>query len=169
MAIVAYTLLLLFCILCWILIAPVKLIIDTTHSIYRLKLFYLMTIDFGFFLDKINLDLRSRIFSKRIEIDYWKSYRKRKQNRIHKTRNEPGSNTRKIISFRKFRKLISSFKVEKFSWKLDTGDYYYNGLLYPLAFASGYGQKKVEVNFRGENELELVVENRLFRVIRAII
>lgn len=72
--------------------------------------------------------------------------------------------------FRMFRRLWRSFHLIRFRWHLDTDDYVLNAYLFPL-FQLTHPKKKLDwaINFNGKNELLLVIENRLGRILYAFI
>jgi len=67
------------------------------------------------------------------------------------------------------RRLWRSFHVLQFRLNIDTDDYVLNAYLYP-AFKAISSKRKMDcvVNFRGQTELLLVIENRLFRILYAL-
>ena len=77
---------------------------------------------------------------------------------------------RNKISSKRIKQVIKSFKVNKCSVELDTGDVQWNGILFPFFFMIGnIIKRKVQINFEGRNELELEVENSIARMIWAYI
>jgi len=77
--------------------------------------------------------------------------------------------THKRMVFKTCIKIIKSFKVEKFYLDIDTGNCIYNANLYPLFAFLNYKTGGFHINFRGNNQLNLVVKNRPIRIIRAFI
>ncbi len=69
-----------------------------------------------------------------------------------------------IVSGKEF---LQSFKVDVFSWRLDTGDYVLNAKIIPvfaLVNASTGDNLHWQVNFQDENTLKLIVHNRVGRI-----
>jgi hypothetical protein len=65
---------------------------------------------------------------------------------------------------------IKSFRLRRCSVQIDTGDMCLNGILYPLFyFLTGYSGKTVMINFKGENEIILQLENSIARLLWAYI
>jgi len=77
--------------------------------------------------------------------------------------------SRKRIDYQTFLRIIRSFNVEKFYLNIDTGNCIYNAKLYPLFAFLNYKMGDFYINFRGNNQLHLVVKNRPIRIIRAFI
>lgn len=71
---------------------------------------------------------------------------------------------------KRIKRLLSSFKILKFRLNLDTDDYVLNAYLFPVfSLLSSRGTPQLGINFEGDFELQLLVENRLIRIIRAFI
>ncbi|UPT68904.1 MAG: hypothetical protein M0D57_09890 [Sphingobacteriales bacterium JAD_PAG50586_3] len=76
----------------------------------------------------------------------------------------------RTVPWRKVLAIIRSFKVEKFSWHLDTGDFALNGELYGLfAWYRYTWGHDVTINFTGDNYLLLTVKNSAWRVLKTIL
>lgn len=68
------------------------------------------------------------------------------------------------------RRLWRSFRIRQFRWRLDTDDYVLNAYLFPLFRITSRRQRfDWTVNFHGKNEVLLITENRLARMIYAVI
>ena len=71
---------------------------------------------------------------------------------------------------RKFIPLWHSFKLKELKLNLDTDDYCKNAYLFPLFhFLSNGKNRQLGINFNGESELRLIIENRIIRMIKAMI
>lgn len=65
--------------------------------------------------------------------------------------------------------LLKSFRVRRLRWSLDTGDVLWNAWLYP-AFQALHAQgHDLVISFTGRNELELVIDNNLYRVLKVVL
>lgn len=69
---------------------------------------------------------------------------------------------------RKAKRILQSFRLEKFYLNIDTDNYYYNAQLYPLLFFAKGKKYQMTINYRGENELFLIIKNRLIRLLFAL-
>lgn len=65
--------------------------------------------------------------------------------------------------------LLGSFHVRRFHWSLDTGDALWNAWLFPLFHLLRLGGRDMSISFTGRNELECIVENDLYRLLKAIL
>ena len=70
---------------------------------------------------------------------------------------------------RKAIRVMRTFRVTQWEMDVDTGDYVWNAWLYPVGHWMSKGNRHIRVNFRGENEWLLTVENRLYRIVYALI
>jgi hypothetical protein len=69
-------------------------------------------------------------------------------------------------SLRKVRYVLESFKIKVCKIDFDSDDYYWNALLIPAFQLLSRGtQHQVAINFRGKNKIQLIVENRLIKIL----
>lgn len=73
------------------------------------------------------------------------------------------------ISFKKGIRILRTFKIKKFDVKIDTGNCITNAKLYPLFSALNHHLANFRINFEGNNQLILFIQNRPINIIRAII
>jgi hypothetical protein len=159
----------LFSTIIYVLVAPVVIEIDTLNNLYRLRFF---RIAHGrFYFNGIDPWVE-------IKIAWWH----KKYNLLTALKNIPTDSPKTIVEspekntegrsipWRKLLPILRSFKVEKFSWHLDTGDFALNGELYGLFgwYRYTWGHD-VTINFNGNNYLALTVKNSAWRVLRAIL
>lgn len=79
-----------------------------------------------------------------------------------KTRN------RNSPSFSKILAMLRSFQVPVCKVNVDTGNMALNGILFPLFWGLGYKTKKdITINFQGTVEIEMVLKNRVSRILWA--
>lgn len=77
---------------------------------------------------------------------------------------------RRSLSWGKTKGLIASFKIKKLDIRLSFDDMPLNGILYPACFLlSQTTGRNIVINFWGENEIALEIENNFYRLIRAYI
>lgn len=63
------------------------------------------------------------------------------------------------------KQLIYSFKVNRLSIHIDSGNMALNGLLFPVFYHLGHRiGKDISVNFTGENRIILQIENNIARL-----
>lgn len=70
---------------------------------------------------------------------------------------------------RKARRILASFRIKRLRADIDTDDFITNAYLYPALFLVDRGRGNIRVNFVGKNELDLEVQNRVSRILWALI
>ncbi|MEN8789621.1 MAG: hypothetical protein ABF293_02870 [Flavobacteriaceae bacterium] len=66
-------------------------------------------------------------------------------------------------------RLIRSFELKQFALSLDTGNCITNAKLYPVFAFLNYKGGNFQVNFKGENQLHLHLQNRPIRIVKSFI
>lgn len=151
--------------LAYLLTAPLRLEIDTSKGVLRVRFHALagarlnatgnsLVLQWNILGIHKDLDLLSILTEQKKDSDRARLEKRRK--------NSPS------IPFRKILAIIRSFKVRKFSLYIDTGDMELNGQLFPLLAGAGWFiHRDMRINFNGKNELVLDIENNALRVMRA--
>ncbi len=96
--------------------------------------------------------------------------KKKKAKKVKKEK-EKSSSFPSILQ-RKIRKnwkpVLKSFQCERLELDVDTDDYIINAYLYPvLQFLSLRFQKPLSINFRGETTIEIVISNKIGKILYA--
>ncbi|QCK15703.1 hypothetical protein [Mangrovivirga cuniculi] len=61
---------------------------------------------------------------------------------------------------------LNTFRIKHLKVNIDTDDYVMNAQLFPLFYLISSPRRQTEINFTGRNELELIIQNRLIRLVR---
>jgi hypothetical protein len=157
----------------WLLLAPLQLQIDTPTNAYWLRWKGIASARLIPLAD--DLLIRLQIFF--WQFDYYPLHPKpkaRPQKTLKaKTRPKPkkrswSSATMDIQKWkRRGLRMLRSFTVKRFRLRLDTGDYVRNSYLYPVFFFLSTPKRQMSINYNGATDLELEVENRLYRLVYA--
>ena len=168
-------LLLLFCFLSWILIAPIRLNLDSLKNNYL--------INWGG-LGSLTLVPNEQNWFFRLKIGFWekkffilgliekmmrsdKKEQKPKELKSKKRKKKKRSNF--FSSLRKARYVLESFKIKVCKIDFDSDDYYWNALLIPAFQLLNRGdQHRIAMNFKGKNDILLIVEIRLIKILYSI-
>lgn len=68
------------------------------------------------------------------------------------------------------RNILRSFRIKRFHLVWDSDDFIWNARLYPIAWQINRRiAGRLEINFQGRRELALTAENRLARLIWAVL
>lgn len=159
----------LFAIVAWLLIAPFQLQIDSRRNHYRL---HWKSIGYG------QLLIQPSALAVRLKIFFWqkdwplfppargKPKLAPKANEPQKT-DEPKKDTTTRPSLFKLMALLRTFQLKKFRLHVDTDDYILNSYLYPVFYFLNGKNRELRINYQGDLLLQMVVENRLYRLLVA--
>ena len=149
----------------WILLAPMRLEIDTRSGLFRVR-----WVGFGAaqWLPEERLDcvyVETWFFRKRLFLGDLQT----RPGRVKKRQKNPRKTKRSIrlaTILKIFRNLRRSFRVRQCRVDWDTGDYLWNAWLFPVT--RQWSRGNVAINFSGRREIVLVVENSAGAVLMAI-
>jgi hypothetical protein len=156
-----------------VLLAPFRLIVDSRQQVFRFNwqpigMAQLQMTDDDFVI-------RFKLFFWGMERSLFKlisSSKKQAEKEKPKAKTKKKKSSKKGFRFIKTRiiPVWKSFKLEKLRLQLDTDDYCRNAYLAPVFHLLSNGKnRQLSVNFSGETELILIVQNRLIRILKAII
>jgi hypothetical protein len=158
--------------LVWLLVAPIELIINSKTGEYSIMWKGIA----GVRLVPIpgNLLLRFNILLWRKEIDPIEELARPKEKpKSPKKKKKKKSRSNKWLSFQKIKRkgvrLLKSFRVKALRLNLDTGDFVYNSYLYPVFYFLDRGKRRISINYEGESEVLFIAENRLYRMLIAVL
>ncbi|PSR15334.1 MAG: hypothetical protein C7N36_00350 [Bacteroidetes bacterium] len=86
------------------------------------------------------------------------------QSKVRKKRKK-----RKVNWWRKMRRILNSFEVKVLRVNLDTDDFIWNSLLFPLFFFLNNEKRKLTINYCGKEEIVCIVKNRPYRLLVAVL
>jgi hypothetical protein len=141
---------------------PIRLVIDSKRDVYQVEWQYIcsaMLIEYGNFL---GVQIQILFFKKTIPIEF--SFKKKKE-----VKSTVKKQVRKGPSvFRpNFLKIARSFEIKRLKINWDTDDYILDAYLYPITPFLRGENKSFSINFEGKQEVELIIENRLVRIIKS--
>jgi hypothetical protein len=157
------TLLILTGFISYIFFAPFYVEIDSERNLLRIRFHYLASARLS--ITDSSLIINVRIAGWRKQLDLL-SQKKRKERPIEVKR----KSKRRKISFHKLKVIVKSFNVNKCYFNLDLGNLEWNGILFPLfLWISNVTMKYFRINFRGENDIKLEIENNIASILWAFI
>lgn len=148
-------------VLLFMLFIPIIIEINTIKKIYQLRISMIGSIDM-MLSDKITFQLK--LFGIKKTFAPFDAIRQQKE---ENTKSEIKTGEIKNISTKKLFSLIRSFKVKRIYVNIDTKDYIQNALLFPLFFLLNTKKRQLSINYFGRNELILVIENNIYRILQA--
>jgi hypothetical protein len=171
-AIVVFIFLSFMAILLWM---PFRLIIDSTQGVYRLEWQYIgsaMLVETE--EEDMGIQIQVLFFKKFLPFEWFFQRRSKRVKQISPKRDLPKKNRDKLsVSKPRLRpnlkKILFSFKIKRCRINWDTDDYVWNAYLYPMAFFLFKRKETVIINFEGKRDIELVIENRLIRIIKSFL
>ena len=162
-----FLLLLILLLLC-LLLLPFQFEIDSRRALIAFRWKRIGSANIRFSGEDIRLSVQLPIWRKTyslLELGAMKRDKKRRTQKKERRRGTFLKMTRKRI-----KRLLYSFKILKFKLNLDTDDYVLNAYLFPIfSLLSSRGASQLGINYNGDFELQLLIENRLIRMIQAII
>ena len=147
----------------WLLIAPLRLSADSALGAIQLTWWGLGSA--GLFLTHDDLTLRFRVFFWKKEVNplQWAPSKKNKK----KTKKK--SKSRMPMSFRKIKRLLRTFTIRECRLDLDTDNYTLNAWLYPVLHFLNRHDRQLRINFEGRFYCRVVIENRGYRLLWALL
>ena len=152
----------------WLLVAPLQLQIDTQANHYQLVW---KSIGYGklvMYPEKLGLKLK--IFFWNLEWQLFPARRKKQRN----PKSEPPTSRDKKKRRRPsvpIRAMLRTFEVKRLRLHIDTDDFIINSYLYPVFYFLNRNREErdLRINYHGEALFQLIVENRLYRLLFAFV
>ena len=172
--IIGCVLIIFFTIVLWLLYAPITLTVDTSTDDYSLAWY-------GVFLGQLkeveghlSVMIQAPFFRRRIDVvkkvAEQMTVSEKVNQKIAKGRGNQGNSKFILKRLRKnWLGILKSFDVKKFRMDVDTGNYTTNGLLVPISFFARQRGLQVRINFMGEQNIRLILRNRLARLFWALL
>lgn len=148
---VLFTVVFLLVVIGTILFVPIILRIDTRNQQYYLQLKGIVMCSV-MWKDGIRIRVKLPFYS--FEIDPIKSWPKKKKKKRKRSRSSAVPVSR-ILS------VLRSFDVKEFRLDLDTSDVIWNAYLFPVFFFLNSRGIQSRINYNGQNQLVIHIENRL--------
>lgn len=148
-----------------LLLLPLELEVNSDRGIYQVRLRGLLNIQLLPGSDGWKVILRLFWWERDITAQLWKP-RKRKKAK------KPGKRAWKMrpaTAWKKIRRLLASFELRRFRLILDTDDFILNAYLFPVVAFLCRKNRYVAINFMGQNSIDILMTNRLWRVVWALI
>lgn len=150
----------------WLLIAPIylRIIWTDTYQLFQLEWLGVFRASLLPITDEWYFQIRVLCFQKKWPIFNWLFQpAKPSQSKTKKKKKRQSKHPMQMA-----RRIWRSFRLIRFQMNIDLDDYVLNAYLFPL-FLLANRKKKLEwnINFNGKNELLLITENRLSRLLYA--
>lgn len=155
-----------FLLVIYLLWTPIILFIDTRTNQYYIQLK-------GFVKASIEADkkeivrLKVKVFF--INFKFYPLRRKKNATKSKKIKKYSTKNSSTQIQFRKFIRMLKTFKIKRLFVNIDTGDCISNAKLFPLFTFLNQTKGSFKVNFEGRNQMVLHMQNRPIHIIKSFI
>lgn len=145
-----------------VLFIPIRIFVDTAHASYYVSFK-------GLARASLEPD-QKELFRIRLKVFFLEHffYPLRKSTKPKKIGNRPARKKRRMNA-RTMLRLARSFKVQKLSLDMDTGDYVVNAKLYPVFMLLDRHVGSFHINFEDRNRLVMDVRNTPYRLIKSFI
>lgn len=155
----------------WLLLAPISINIDSKNAKYLIKWGGLGDFALVPAKDDWYLKLKIGFWEKKFFVfDLFKKSKEKAEIKAKPKKKKKRKETSFFKSFRKIRRVLKSFDVKVCKINLDTDDYYWNALLVPVFQSVNRGSAhRIAINFQNRNDIFLVVENRLIKVLYSVL
>lgn len=148
----------------YLLFAPFYVEANSTLNILRLRFHKVATAELLLANQTLLIEIKVAKWKK--QIDLFAPKAKKKKITVKKLKPSKGF----PLSLSKVKTIISSFKINTCNVNLDFQNTKWNTMLYPLFFGlSMQYQKQFQINFMGQNQINIQIENSLARILRAYI
>lgn len=149
----------------FILLTPLVLEVDTTNRVYRIRLRGIAASELIF--PNGRLLFRIWVLGYHKEIDPFQAKKELPAPPSEKRKKRRKRFTISTI-LRKPRAVLRSFTVKYLYINIDTDDYLWNAWLYPLIVPLSREGRTFRINFNGEVDMRLRIENRLGKILVAL-
>lgn len=152
--------------LSWILFSPIQITLNSQKKIYQIH---------WYGIARARLLLLSKDFLIRVNVFFWEKdfsllrpKKEKKKTTQKKTKKKRKFQSRKK-TLKKIIRILKSFKIKIFKIDLDTGDYIQNSYLYPVFYFLKNKKIDLSINYRGDVNIHLKIENRLYKILLSLL
>lgn len=151
---------LLFSLVLYVLFAAFYVEIDTPRGIYRVGFHRFADMRILGEKGSVFVEWRIAFWTRRWDLMTIRTGKKAEQVPVRKKSRQ--------IPLKKILAVVGSFRVTRCFVTMDTGNYAWNGMMFPVFFQVAYwSRQNISINFAGDNQLMLRIENTLARLLYA--
>ena len=149
-------------IISYLLFAPFYLEANSALSVFRIRFHKIAIAEI--FISNRTLMVEIKLAGWKKQIDLLAPKAKKEKKKVKKTKRSKRQN----FSFNKFKSIIKSFKVNTCYINLDFENVRWNAALFPVFYGlSRVTHQQFHINFIGQNQINLQIENNMARIIWA--
>ena len=161
-----YILAFIFLLIILILISPLRLTIDTISNTYSVRWKGIIQVKLVTENQEPVINLQMLAFTKNINLLHTIN-KKKVEKKVEKKDNKYKSKKSKKVSFQKMKQLLRTFTIKTFYVNLDFDNYILNSYLFPIFFFLKSQNRSLHINYTGNNEIQLILENRPYKILSA--
>jgi len=150
----------------YILLVPIIIFIDTNTNQYYIHLKSLAKISIEGNEESL-IKIKLKLFF--LNFNFFPLRKNKKYIKKEHLKKRNSKTSRNRISAKTSIRLLKTFKVKHFVLNIDTGDCIYNAKLYPIFALLNYRIGHFKINFIGNNQLKLHLENRPIYILKSFI
>lgn len=151
----------------FLLWAPLSLIINTKEEILKFEWKYIVTAVLIEKDDNWGIGIQLLFFKKFIPIEWFFKTKKAEPSKAKTIKKKEKTSVSPRRMWVIFKKIIRSFEIKTCKINWDTDDYILNAYLYPLTPFISYPNAFFHINFEGKRDIELIIENRIGRILKS--
>jgi hypothetical protein len=155
----------------WLLLAPLEVCINSNNHDYHIKWKGIGEARVVVLPMDLLLTLQVAFWKKDWSVMEFKFQKDKKETKKSKIK-KPKKSKKSRKMFRFFKRIMSSFTVEKLRVNIDTSNYILNGYLFPIFFHISYffkGKPSLTINYKGKTEINVLIRNRLINMLLALV
>lgn len=149
-----------------LLLIPIRFKVDSNRNIYLAEWKHLFSAKVMLQNEEPIMQLKSFFWKKEINLLEIKSTPNKK---AQKKKKPPKQKKSKFNFRKKIKPLLKSFQVRQFFINIDTNDYVWNAYLFPVFYFLKNDKRQMHINFNGNVEVLLEIQNRPIRILWALI
>lgn len=150
---------------CWMLFVRISVQIDTRTELYEMRIGKAIRI----FFEPVTKRFFLSVFGWKKALDSFSAgEKKEKQGKAKPVRKKRRRMPLKKL-IRKMRAVLKTFHVTRFELDFDSNDVIANAYLFPVFFFLSGKRVKLRIRYDGENALVMEVNNRIVRILRAVL
>jgi len=150
----------------YLLLMPIILFVDTQTNEYYLQLRGLAKASIQAD-EKEVLKVKMKVLF--LNFKFYPLRRKKSSSKSKKIKKYNKKNSGKRIKFRKYIRILRTFKIKRFFVNIDTGDCISNAKLFPIFAFLNQTKASFKVNFEGRNQMVLHMQNRPINIIKSFV
>ncbi len=151
----------------WLVVTPIKLIIDSTNNNYGIEWWGIGNLKVIPILNDFKLQISVLFWRKNIML-LEKSGQLAKKRATKNPRNSKRKKRKFNLSRIRFLKILKSFKIKVWQVNIDTGNVILNSYLFPFCYLLSNKKRNLIINYTGKTDVKIEFQNSIGRMLSAM-